>query len=186
MGIESENLVKECRLVDDQALCIPNHDLTQASSLCDIMSDFATTHQYSLNPASNLKDMKHLTDRIKVQSLNQFMNETDEIKSNLELRAISAGRLDAVLYWYELVDENLDYLLDIDSDSSHSEPFIRQHHTYSPFEYTSSNSSNQLAALCFPNASSLNLSHNDLISLSYLFKNDIFHIEHVEKSETDS
>jgi hypothetical protein len=171
------------------------------------MSDYRTKHQYSLNLNSNLNSqIKQLSEIETILNVIDLVSSNDErqeaaiIKKSM-FKIIESGQVDALIYWYELVNENSDeFFLHIDYDSSScsssqlstDEAATKlKKHAYSPYKNSlnSCNSSNQLAAICFysscENKSTQNVintfeSGHKGVKINYLFKNDIFHVTDFE------
>ena len=146
------------------------------------MKVYQTRHNYSLNLNTNLKDYKRLS---RVETIivnlnesytinNEYFSKKEEFKS-ANFKIESSGRIDAILYWYELVDE-----------SNNCQNWNR---FYSPFssnlDENNLNASDQLASVClFRNSINENLIDEDKrqhnLKINYLFKNDIFHVKNFQ------
>jgi hypothetical protein len=192
MCIESESLHKESQLVSDENLCISNLKDLQCLSLHELLAEYRTRHQYSLNINNNLRNFKELTDvetilKLRPNDVNRSSRDT-EIKS-VHFKVKNEGKVNALLYWFELIDENSEYFMQIDSDSSTSScdgPTKLQKASFSPFTASlidGANNSNQLAAVCFYEANNSEIgdfARHGLVKVDYLFRNDIFHAKSFE------
>jgi hypothetical protein len=190
MCIESESLLKESELVSDENLCISNLKNLQCLSLHELMTEYRTRQQFSLNINNNLRNFKELSQVETILRLTPSeerpQNEETEVKS-VTFKVKNSGKLNALLYWFELIDENSEFFLQIDSDSSTSSdgPSVKlQRTSFSPFMASlidGANNSNQLAAVCFfEKNNEVDLDRHGSIRVDYLFRNDIFHAKKFE------
>ena len=186
MCIESASLLKECQLTSDQNLCIPNLDSLACMSLREIMTEYRTKNQYALSMSSNLKEFKQLSEVETILNLAQGQgSKSDEFQTiqerfQREFRVRSSGQFNAVLYWYELVDKDSEFFLQIDDESTMPNDECNRT-IYSPYNnYNNSNNSdnisNQFAAVCFyDEANCVELDAHKEIKVNFSFKNDLFH-----------
>lgn len=176
--IESEHLLNDCKLTSNKNLCINESTGFEKCDLEKYLFDYYTRQQYSLNISPNLPHLKQLTEIGEVLNLN-WLNEMDvnshttfsDGNDEFELSVIDSGRVDFVLYWYELSDKNVMFT-----------PF----RGFGLENREDTGVAMQLAAFSFlEKTKTVERKTHDRVRLNYLFKNEIFYVRSIMPSEND-
>lgn len=167
--IESDSLLRDCQLISNKNLCIDTFDNVDKIDLNAYLSDYYTPQQYSLNINYNASNYKQLTE---LGEALQLLTECEKIEfdvESLELKVIESGRVDFVLYWYELSGGG-------SGDDGKFE--------YSPVTNANLNSTDtfwsQIVAFSlYDKRKEIILNQHSNVNLSFLFKNQMFFIRNL-------
>lgn len=161
--IESDSLLKSCRLVSNKNLCIEPFDAVQNIDLEPFLVDYYTRQQYSLNINSNTPNYKQLTEIFDLLEIDMSkLDRLDFDVKDFEAKPIESGRIDFMLYWFEISDRegNKSYSPVPNGILSDSKTFW-----------------NQLVGFSVSDKQQgIDMSKHDLVKFDYLFKNQMFFV----------
>lgn len=161
--IESDSLLKSSQLESNKNLCIEPFDGVQKIDLEPFLLDFYTRQQYSLSVNTNTPSYKQLTEIVDVLEFD--VNQLEKIEydvRNAETRPIESGRIDFVLYWFEMIDKETKrvYSPVLNENLAGPETFWSQLVAFSVSE----------------KRREVDLDKHDVIKFDYLFGNQMFYV----------